>query len=48
MKYDYLLEIAAALFIIGMAILIGIPLFHRLGKKEPEVTRKWTDPSMRD
>ena len=45
---DYLLTLAALLFLIGMAILIGIPVLQWLGKKEPEVERKWTDPTSRE
>lgn len=42
-----ILNFAILLFIIGVLIMIGIPLFNKFEKKEPEVKRKWSDPSQR-
>lgn len=40
----YLLTFAILLLFVGLFILLGLPLLQRLGKQEPEVQRKWTDP----
>jgi hypothetical protein len=45
---NLLLTLAAVLFVLGLGILFGMPLLKKLGKKEPEVTRRWTDPSKRE
>ena len=36
------------LLIFGLILLIGIPVFNYFGHKEPEVKRKWTDPSLKE
>ena len=42
---NYLLTFAICLFVLGIMIIAGPSIIHRLGNKEPEVKRKWTDPS---
>lgn len=42
-----LIQIAIVLFVVGLILMIGVPLFLKFGKKEPELERKWTDPSFR-
>ncbi len=47
-QHPYLMTFAILLLVVGLIILVGIPLFAKLGKREPEVERKWTDPGFRD
>ncbi len=42
-----LLTLAVFFFIVGLVLMIAIPVFNKFGKKEPEIERKWTDPSFR-
>lgn len=45
---NYLLTLALLLFILGIGIIIGPIILRKLGDKEPEVQRRWTDPSQHD
>ena len=47
-QHPYLLTFAVLLLVIGLIILVGLPLFHRMGRREPEIERKWADPSFRE
>lgn len=42
-----LLTLAVIFFIVGLILMIAVPLYNKFGTKEPEIERKWTDPSLR-